>query len=48
MTVHVLLLRVDFEQMCGKHPTQFTSPDCGSDPIVSELTNGADPYTMHP
>ena len=35
MTVHVLLC-TDFEQeMCGKRPTQFASPDGGSDPIVS-------------
>ena len=36
MTIHVLLC-IDFEQeMCGKHPTRFASPDGGSDPIVSE------------
>ena len=40
MTVHVLLC-IDFEQeMCGKHPTRFASPDGGSDPIVSEPTDG--------
>ena len=40
MTVHVHLC-IDFEQeMCGKHPTQFSSPDGGSDPIVSEPTHG--------
>ena len=39
MTVHVLLC-IDVEQeMCGKHPTRFASPDGGSDPIVSESTN---------
>ena len=39
MTVHVLLC-IDFEQeMCGKHPTRFASPDGGSDPIVSEPTD---------
>ena len=39
MTVHVLLC-TDFEQeMCGKYPTRFVSPD-GSDPIVSESTDG--------
>ena len=39
MTVHVLLC-IDFEQeMCGKHPTRFASPDGGSDPIVSESTD---------
>ena len=40
MKVHVLLC-TDFEQeMCGKLPTQFASPDGGSDPIVSESTDG--------
>ena len=40
MTVHVLLC-IDFEQkMCGKHPTRFTSPEGGSDPIVSGPTDG--------
>ena len=40
MTVHVLLC-IDFEQeMCGKHPTRFASPDGGSDPNVSEPTDG--------
>ena len=40
MTVHVLLC-IDFEQeMCGRHPTRFASPDGGSDPIVSEPTDG--------
>ena len=40
MTVHELLC-IDFEQeMCGKHPTRFASPDGGSDPIVSEPTDG--------
>ena len=40
MTVHVLLC-IDFEQeMCGKHTTRFASPDGGSDPIVSESTDG--------
>ena len=40
MTVHVLQC-IDFEQeMCGKHPTRFVSPDGGSDPIVSESTDG--------
>ena len=39
MTVHVLLC-IDIEQMCVKHPTQFASPDGGSDPIVSEPTDG--------
>ena len=38
--VHVLLC-IDFEQeMCGKHTTQFVSPDGGSNPIVSEPING--------
>ena len=36
-----MLLCIDFEQeMCGKHPTRFASPDGGSDPIVSESTDG--------
>ena len=40
MTVHVLLY-TDFEQeMYGRHPTRFESPDGGSDPIVSEPTEG--------
>ena len=40
MTVHVLL-STDFEQeMYGKHPMLFISPDGGSDPIVSESTYG--------
>ena len=39
MTVHVLLC-IDFEQMCGKHPMRFGSPPGGSDPIVSEPTDG--------
>ena len=40
MTVHVLLC-IDFEQeMCGKNPTQFGSPDGGSDPVVLEPTDG--------
>ena len=40
MTVHVLLY-TDFEQeMYAKHPTRFVSPDGGSDPIVSEPTDG--------
>ena len=40
MTVHVLL-NTDFEQeMYGRHPTQFISPDGGLDPIVSESTDG--------
>ena len=40
MTVHVLLC-IDFEQeVRGKHPTRFASPDGGSDPIVSESTDG--------
>ena len=40
MTVHVLLC-IDFEQeMCGEHPTRFVSPGGGSDPIVSESTDG--------
>ena len=40
MTVHVLLY-TDFEQeMYGRHPTRFVSPGGGSDPIVSESTDG--------
>ena len=40
MTVHVLLT-TDFEQeMYGRHPKQFVSPDGGLDPIVSESTDG--------
>ena len=31
----------DFEQeMYGRHPKQFVSPDGGLDPIVSESTDG--------
>ena len=38
--VHVLPHR-DFEQeMRGKPPTRFASPDSGSDPIALELTDG--------
>ena len=41
MMVHVLLC-IDFElEMCGKHPTRYASPDGGSDPIVSEPTDGS-------
>ena len=40
MMVHVLLY-TDFQQeMYGRHPTRFASPDGGSDPIVSEPTDG--------
>ena len=40
MTVHVLLY-TDFEQeMYGSHPTRFVSPGGGSDPTVSESTDG--------
>ena len=40
MMVHVLLY-TDFEQeMYGRHPTRFVSPGGGSDPIVSESTDG--------
>ena len=40
MTVRVLLY-TDFEQeMYGKHPKRFVSPDGGLDPIVSEPTDG--------
>ena len=39
MTVHVLLY-TDFEQMYGRHPMRFVSPGGGSDPIVSESTDG--------
>ena len=39
MMVHVLLC-IDFEQeMCGKHPMWFASPDGGSDPVISEPTD---------
>ena len=40
MTVQILPC-IDFEQeMCGKHPKRFASPDDGSDLIVSEPTDG--------
>ena len=40
MMVHVFLY-TDFEQeMYGRHPTWFVNPDGGSDPIVSEPTDG--------
>ena len=40
MTVRVLLY-TDFEQeMYGRHPKRFVSPDGGLDPIVSGLTDG--------
>ena len=40
MTVHVLPC-INFKQeMCGNLPTIFASPDGGSDPIVSEQTDG--------
>ena len=40
MTVHVLLY-TDFEQeMYGRHPTRFVSPDGGLNPVVSEPTDG--------
>ena len=36
-----MLLCIDsVQEMCGKHPTGFASPDGGSDPIVSESTDG--------
>ena len=40
MTVHVLLCIAFEQEMCGKHPTRFASPDGGSDPTVSESTDG--------
>ena len=40
MTVHVLPC-INFKQeMCGNLPMIFASPDGGSDPIVSEPTDG--------
>ncbi len=40
MTVHVLLCINVEQEMCRKHPMRFTSPDGGSDPTVSESTDG--------
>ena len=36
-----MCFHIDFgQEMCGKHPKRFASPDGGSDPIVSESTDG--------
>ena len=40
MTVHVLLCTDSEQEMCGKLPTQFASPDGGSDPTVTKSTDG--------
>ena len=40
MTVHVLLYTEFEQEMYRRHPTRFVSPDGGSDPIVSESTDG--------